>query len=254
MAILSHNTQPIKQRNDLDNFNNDTFECIFAEIQGFHNKSIIIGSIYRPPITNPKEFNNQYKELMETLAKEKNKEIILGMDHNLDLLKSNSHTETQKFIDTNFDTNLLPCITRPTRITKSTATLIDNVFISQNLHKNFESSIIINDISDHLPSIVTIHNQFTDSTEPWEFNCRSLNETKMKEINNLLLSTDWSTLNTTDVNKSFTELQNRIDDCMNAITPLKTITIPRHKVWCEPWITKGISNSMNNCTHLYKKV
>ena len=138
----------------------------------------IIGSIYRPPNTSSKEFNNQYKELMKTLTKEKNKEIIIGMDRNLDLLKSNSHTETQKFIDTNFDTNLLPCITR---ITKSTATLIDNVFISQNLHKNFESSILVNDISDHLPSIVTIHNQLADNTEPWEFNCRSLNETKMEK-------------------------------------------------------------------------
>ena len=135
-----------------------------------------MGSIYRPPNTSPKDFDYQYKELMKTLAKEKNKEIILGMDHNLDLLKSNNHMETQKFIDTNFDTNLLPCITRPTRITKSTATLIDNVFISQNLHKNFESSILINDISDHLPSIMITHNQSLDYTEPWEFNCRLLNE------------------------------------------------------------------------------
>ena len=76
----------------------------------------------------------------------------------------------------------------------------------------------------------------------------------MKEINNLLLSTDWSTLNTTDINKSFTELQNRIDYCMNAITPLKTVTIPSHKAWREPWITKGLSKSMNKCTLLYKKV
>ena len=253
MAILSHNTLPIKERNDLDNLNNDTFECIFTEIQGPHNNSTIIGSIYRPPNTKPKEFNNQYKELMKTLAKEKNKEIILGMDHNLDLLKSSSHSETQEFIDTNFDNNILPCITRPTRITKSTATLIDNVFISHKLHKNFESSILISDISDHLPSIVNIHSHTTDTVEPWEFNCRSLNENNMKEINNLLLSTDWATLNTKDVNISFTELQNRIDYYMNAITPLKTVIIPSHKAWCEPWITKGLSKSMNKCTLLYKK-
>ena len=34
---------------------------------------------------------------------------------------------------------------------------------------------------------------------------------------------------------------------------LKTIKIPMHKAWREPWITKGISNSMKHCTHLYKK-
>ena len=40
---------------------------------------------------------------------------------------------------------------------------------------------------------------------------------------------------------------------MNAIAPLKTIKIPMHKAWHEPWITKGISNSMKHCTRLYKK-
>ena len=175
------------------------------------------------------------------------------MDHNLDLLKSNNHIETQKFMDINFEANILPCITRPTRITKSTAMLIDNVFVSQNLHKAFDSAILLNDMSDHLPSLVIIHNQLMDITDHWKFNCRSLNEPKMKEINKLLLLTDWSTLSIQDVNKSFSELQDRIEECMNAIAPLKTIKIPMHKAWREPWITKGISNSMKHCTHLYKK-
>ena len=252
VAILCHITQPIKHRPDLNKFNSDTLECIFAEISNHHNKPIIIGSIYRPPNTNAKEFNTQYKDILSTLTKENNKEIIIGMDHNLDLLKSNSHTETQRFIDTNFDANLLPCIMRPTRITKSSATLIDNVFISQHLHKSFDSAILLNDMSDHLPSIVVIHNQSMDKTEYWEFNCRTLNEEKMNEINKLLLQTDWSTLSTNDVNKSFSELQDRIEECMNAIAPLKTIKIPMHKAWHEPWITKGISNSMKHCTRLYK--
>ena len=39
---------------------------------------------------------------------------------------------------------------------------------------------------------------------------------------------------------------------MNAIAPLKTIKIPMHKAWHEPWITKGISNSMKHCIRLYK--
>ena len=58
--------------------------------------------------------------------------------------------DTQNFIELNLDSNLLPCITRPTRITKSTATLIDNVLISKNLQGKQDSKIIITDISDHL--------------------------------------------------------------------------------------------------------
>ena len=78
------------------------------------------------------------------------------MDHNLDLLKSNNHPETQTFIDLNFDNCLFPCITRPTRITKSSATLIDNTFISESLHKSFDSCVLIHDLSDHLPSFINI--------------------------------------------------------------------------------------------------
>ena len=40
------------------------------------------------------------------------------MDHNLNLLKAQTHKDTQDFMDMNFDNNLFPCITRPTRITK----------------------------------------------------------------------------------------------------------------------------------------
>ena len=55
------------------------------------------------------------------------------MDHNLNLLKSNSHTSTQKFLDIIISNRLLPTITRPTRITQQTATLIDNILISEEL-------------------------------------------------------------------------------------------------------------------------
>ena len=163
--------------------------------------------------------------------KEKSKEIILGMDLNLDLLKSSSHHETQQFLDINFDNNILPCITQPTRIIKSTATLTDNIFISQNLHKSFDSLIIVNDISDHLPSIVNIHKQSTSTDEPLEFKCRSLNECNMAEINNKFLTSDWAVLDNKDVNIALTQLQERIDSCMSEVAPLKVIRIPNHKIW-----------------------
>ena len=157
-------------------FNKDSFECTFCEIKRKMKSYLIIGSIYQPPNTKPKEFNDQYQLMMNTLKKENTQEIILGMDHNLDLLKANSHSETQHFIDITLSNNILPCITRPTRITKSTATLTDNIFISQKLHRSFDSCVIINDISYHLPSMVNIHDQGNNNNEPLEFKCRSLNK------------------------------------------------------------------------------
>ena len=56
------------------------------------------------------------------------------MDHNLDLLKCNVHKQTQALLDGLTDKNLLPTITRPTRITQNTAPLLDNIFVSERLH------------------------------------------------------------------------------------------------------------------------
>ena len=190
--------------------------------------------------------------MIKQLKQENKKEIILGMDHNLDLLKSMIHKDTQVFLDLNFNENLLPCITCPTHITKTMATLIDNVFISQNLHKSFDSCVLVHDISDHMPSLVNIHGQKHDNNESLEFTCRSLNHDNIRQINNLLLMTDWSNLHKSDVNIAFSELQNRIDNCINAVASVKHVTISNHNIWREPWITKGLSKFMDKCAQLYK--
>ena len=83
---------------------------------------------------------------------EQKSDIILGMDHNLDLFKLNTRRHTQHFNEIMLENNLLPTITQPTQITQSSATLIDNIFVSENLHRFFESAVLLEDISDHLPT------------------------------------------------------------------------------------------------------
>ena len=82
-----------------------------------------------------------------------NKQLILGMDHNLDLLKSDIHAPTHKLLDTILDVDMLLTIARPPRIMQHNAMLIDNIFISDHLQRNFDSAIIVDDTSDHLPCI-----------------------------------------------------------------------------------------------------
>ena len=135
-----------------------------------------------------------------------NKQIILGLDHNLDLLKCNSHAPTQKFLDILLVNELLPTITRPTRITQQSATVIDNIFTSKILQRNFDSALIINDMLDHLP-IVTLFKQtkITDKS-PIEFESRRVNEDKINQINQKLHDVDWNeNLNSNDCNTNFSK-------------------------------------------------
>ena len=121
VALLVHETLSYINCSDLDSLYKKNFECKFIELKSKKHKTIIVGSIYQPPNTKPKDFNTQYNQMLARLKCEK-KEIILGMDHNLDLLKSNTHNETQSFLDLNFENSIFPCITHPTRIANTSAT------------------------------------------------------------------------------------------------------------------------------------
>ena len=154
VAILVHDGIIHKRRRDLDTFDEKIVESVFIETISKSGKKIIIGSIYRPPNVNPNLFITTVMELTSKL--EQKSDIILGMDHNLDLLKLNTHRHTQSFYEIMLENSLLPTITQPTHITQSLATLIDNIFVSENLHRWFKSAILLEHISDHLPTLALL--------------------------------------------------------------------------------------------------
>ena len=158
VATLIKENLKYKNRPDLKKkLKNGQMETCFVELKGSQG-NIILGSLYRPPNTPTKEFLDDYTELLSELNKEKH-ELILGMDHNLDLLKLNQHKLTEEFLECNLNGGIIPQITKPTRITQTSATLIDNVMISKKLGRQTESRILIENISDHLPSLVLIRKE-----------------------------------------------------------------------------------------------
>ena len=101
----------------------------YIEIKN-NTEKVIIGTMYRPPSTNISEFINTFNTQIEKINN-KGYECIIGLDHNLDLLKQSVHSKTQEFLECILDHNLLPTITKQTRINKTSATLIDNILISK---------------------------------------------------------------------------------------------------------------------------
>ena len=70
----------------------------------------------------------------------------------MDLLKIESHKDTAELLNTLFASSLIRTKNKPTRITHSTATLIDNVYVKFNyLHIKVNSAILETDICYHLP-------------------------------------------------------------------------------------------------------
>ena len=137
-----------KRRKDLETDNSD-METLIIELKS-DRENTLIASCYRAPSMDQKKFIESYQSQLETLTKY-SKNVIIGLDHNMDLLKSSNHKLTSTFFEMNLMQGMYSCITKPTRITHSTAMLIDNIFCSQEMYRNSKSGIAIDNLSDHLP-------------------------------------------------------------------------------------------------------
>ena len=65
------------------------------------------------------------------LTHEKTKRSTCAVIFNVDLLKYSCHDTTSNFIDQLYSYGLHPLMIKPTRITKESATIIDNIFTNK---------------------------------------------------------------------------------------------------------------------------
>ena len=86
VGFLIRNDVIHRYRNDLE-LSEYTPSCEHSciEIKG-KTKNIIISSMYRPPNTDVNEFLNKFKSILNNIKKS-GSECIIGLNHNLDLLK-----------------------------------------------------------------------------------------------------------------------------------------------------------------------
>ena len=73
----------------------------------------------------------------------------------MDLLQLHKHTVIEHFFDTLTSNKFMPLITKPTRISKTSKTLIDNIFHNQFSSATTSGNLTVG-ISDHLPQFSLI--------------------------------------------------------------------------------------------------
>ena len=254
VAILVRNGVNYQRRKDLEVMVEKEVESCYIQIKTKSGKKIIVGSLYHSPNTKETELINHVQNtIVKCKSVKQNLDIILGMDHNLDLLKLNNHKGTRLFYDKMVELELVPSITRPTRITNHSATLIDNIFVCGSLQKDFDSSIIISDISDHLSSIFLAKQTKVKNNDSIEFESRCLSETKISNIKKKLDEIDWhGTLNSVSSSNNFDMLMRTINAIMGQEAPVRTIRHSGKRRFIEPWITTGLDNSARTVRKLFK--
>ena len=196
--------------------------------------------MYRAPNTNVTEFTVEYDSYIKKIQGTK-LDIVIGLDHNLDLLKIENHKPTQDFFNSNIDNQLFPTITKPTRITDTTATLLDNLIVNLSLHQNYQSGILVTDISDHLPCILILKERKFDQKGPIKITTRSMTDKDITTIKEYISNIPWdATLNSDSVDENFNRFHKILTDSIEENTTIKHITIPYKHRLKEPWMTPGI--------------
>ena len=141
------------ERKDLQLYKKSQLESVVREIVSDKGKNFLVACIYKHPKMDDREFTILYSNLLEKINSENKKAIILG-DCNLDLLNASENIYTNEFLQNNLCNFFVPQITRPTRVTPHSKTLIDNIFT--NFPQEHVSCNLICAISDHLPQVTSL--------------------------------------------------------------------------------------------------
>jgi hypothetical protein len=163
----------------------------------------------------------------------------------LNLLNYDSHQRTGEFLDIMYSNMFFPLITRPTRITSNSATLIDNIFTNNQDTYSF-SGLLFTDISDHLPIFGYFCDQsvenYGDASAYVTFRDRS--KTNLLKFQDLLRNHRWSDIEGyNDPNYAYDSFHSDFLRKYNNAFPLKRIKAVRfkNKPWQYPYVDlKGL--------------
>ena len=187
-------------RSDLSIFIPHVIETLFIEITKNHGKPNIVGIIYRPnspPLASIDVFQDHLSMILNKINLT-NVPVCLMGDFNIDLIKFTSHTKTNSFLESMISAGMLPVITKPTRITDHSATLIDHVYT--NMQGKISTGILITDISDHFGTICVIETskRVPSSTKDQYKYIRNFNDKNTNRFKAMLHDCDFSHIFTLD--------------------------------------------------------
>ena len=223
---------------------------------------IIFVSMYKPPDSDINTFNIKLFKFFKSLLGNNNKKIIIAADMNIDLLKITNHTKTDQFLNHVLSFGMLPTITVPTRITDTTATLIDNIFTNYTRNE-YISRVIYDDISDHLPILtiincdVTIHHTDKDTA----FATRNFNTVNYSNFIDTIKNTNWNSILEQNLLSQLTshESYNIFFQKFSAIfnksfpknTSLRENSLNQKKI-LQPWMTPSLIKACRKKSKLLK--
>ena len=231
------------------------------EMQHSIKKKLIIGNIYRPPrdITENYEiFTREIDEILIKLQSNNNEVVIVG-DFNIDLLRINERQVFHNYFETIISNGFVPKITLPTRISKNSSTLIDNILMKLSADSEKTTcGILQHNISDHQPCFVALNyvNTKYDKIKYIKINPYTHQNILnfKKDIEQLCNINQFNKSEFTDPNLNYDKINEIISiTTKKHFSPLE-IKFHKYRHKRSPWITQGIINSIKFRDKLYVRL
>ena len=257
LLYISKNLNYIN-RPDLNLYKSKELESTFVEIiQPKKNRNLIVGIIYRHPCMDIDEFNAHYlPKLLSKISKEsKNKDFVLMGDFNIDLLNYNTNNSIAEFLDKMYSSSLLPLITHPTRISKTSQTLIDNIFTTA-ISDESKTGNITTVISDHFCQFISLPLAET-IPKPKDRYGRNFRDFNKENVLSDMRNIDWQYLldiQKINPNLSIEKFLTKMSQLMDKHVPLKKLSQQEILQKDKPWITKGLIASIKKKNVIHRKM
>ena len=224
---------------------NGGIESLFVKI--VHPKSVFIaGVIYRPPGGDVKKFNESISSIMSSFN-DSDKVYILG-DFNINLFERNAHVKTfEETYMCNGFSPIISCSTHNKPHCKNSC--IDNIFVRNITIAN--NGTIKTDISHHKSLFSVSETEQTGPTKT-ESNCFKVyycySKENLEKLSSYLLSNLEQT-NPTNISELAEIIQRSIDEACKLRNPKSS----KRNSQNNPWISKGLINSIAKRDRLYFK-
>ena len=157
---------------------------------------------------------------------------------------------TRVFIDLMASFTFLPLVTKPTRVTSSTASIIDNIFTNDQAFKH-NTTIILTDISDHYPVITNVTISSIAIKKGIKY-IRWFTENNTNKFKVLCERENWAqVLTITDVQLEYSTLNNLIEQNFQRSFPI--VELKQSYAKRIPWITPELKTEIRYKNLLYRK-
>jgi len=114
-------------------------------------------------------------------------------DINIKLLNFEKHIKTEYYLEGLFSNGFVPIIVKPTRITASSATLIDRVY-TNNITTTGQAGIIITDLADHFGTFYLTKSHNTNNSHVIKTRKRIFSDTNIEIFRRKLKDIDFTNI------------------------------------------------------------